>query len=378
MSNDKKLAFETISLSKYEPPKIIPSTINRWTLFGDNNDYFEYIKHCYKNSPTNAGIINGYISYLYGDGLIDTVTDKFITKIITRKDARLILSDFKTYGQCAIQVIWNNAIQEQDKKPLQIKYLPIRKVGLNINEDMEVNGYWYSFNWKETKYAPKFYNKFDGQWNGNNGLSEDPNVEILVISRPTDDDYFALPDYEAGLVYADLEAELANSTISHVQNGFQGGTLINCNSGIPPTEELRQEYKKRLISQYTGTNNSNKIILSFNENAEQAMTIDKIDISELNNQYESFDERAERKLIIAHSAPPILFSGSRDGGGLGSNSDEIKEATASLYRRHIYPMRETVLDGLQSVVDLIDENITLGFRDFNELETNQEIQKENE
>lgn len=364
---DKNTNIEVIELSKYETPIVKPSTFNSWTLFGDKNDYFKYINSCYKGSPTNAGIINGYASYLIGEGLYDVNSNSFVTKIISRDDATLLTKDFKTYGQCAIQIIWNNSTLAKDKKPVEIKYIPIRKIGLNVDDEGEVNGYWYCFDWEDHKYKPKFYSKFDGRWKGDLDIDTDPNVEILMIRRPTDEDFFATPDYEAGLVYANLEAELANSAISHVQNGFQGGALINCNGGVPPTEELKMMYKKKIVDSLTGTNNTNKVIVSFNENSEQAMTIDRIPVDELNSQYESFDERAERKLLIAHSAPSILFSGSREGGGLGSNSEEMIEATKSLFRRHIYPMRETILNSLQYVMDFINPDVELIFKDFEEL-----------
>lgn len=367
---DKNIPFiEVIEFSAYLPPKITPNTNGKWTLFGENNEYFNYVQKCYKQSPTNSAIINGYSSYIYGEGLTDS-QGNFITKFFKRDDARLTVADYKIYGQCAVQVIWNGAKDPKDKKPVEIKYLPVKKVGLNVDEEGEVNGYWYSFDWSQTKYTPKFYHKYDGEFKGDvEGIETDPNVEILVIKRPTDEDFFATPDYEAGLVFADLESELANASISHVQNGFQGGALVNCNSGIPPTEELKDEYKKKIIGSLTGTGNNNKVIVAFNDNAEQAMTIDRIPVDELNSQYEAFDNRAEKKLLIAHSAPAIIFSGSREGGGLGSNSDEIKEATKSLYRMQIYPMREVILDGLQSIVDNMENKVELQFKDFEELNT---------
>lgn len=370
----KESHIEVLELARFEVPKVNPAHNGKWTLFGDKNEYFNYINKCYLNSPTNAGIINGYVSYLYGDGLINKRNGEYITKIISRPDVRLLMADYKTYGQCAIQIIWNNAYDEIDKRPLEIKYIPVRKVGLNINDEGETDGYWFSFDWNQSKYTPKFYHKFDGRWKGNiEDIDTDPNVEMLVIRRPTDEDFFSTPDYEAGLVYANLEAELANSAISHVLNGFQGGSLINCNGGVPPTEELKQEYKNQILKSLTGTDNTNKVIVAFNENAEQAMTVDRIQVDELNAQYEAFDERAERKLLIAHSAPAILFAGTRDGGGLGSNADELVETTKSLFRRHIYPSREVVLDSLQAVVDYMDGNIVLEFKDFEELVIEEEV-----
>jgi hypothetical protein len=49
--------------------------------------------------------------------------------------------------------------------------------------------------------------------------------------------------------------------------------------------------------------------------------VDRISPPELNQQ-NVFAEEAERKLIVAHSAPPV-FAGSNNGSGFSSNADEI-------------------------------------------------------
>lgn len=357
-------------LSTYEAPDVIPSIGNQWTLFGENNDYFRYIKDCYKNSPTNSGIINGYVSYLFGDGLINKETGDYVDKLISRNDFRLILLDYKLYGQFAIQIIWNS--NEYDRKPIKIKHIQMRKVGLEINDYGEVSGYWFCFDWnRKSQYQPQYYPKFDG-------IYKDSNVELLVVRRPSDDDFYSTPDYESGLVYADMERELSNHSISHIQNGFQGGTIINCNNGIPASEEIKEHYKRYILNNLTGTNNANKVIISFNDSAEQAITVDRLQVADLDAQNQSFFNNAEKMIFKAHNAPAILFSGAREGGGLGNNADELQEATKKLYRDTIFPMREVVLEGLQMVVDAMDINLTLWIKDFNSFEVEDEITQEEE
>ena len=369
----------TVQLSKYEPPKIEINLSSKWLLNGDNNDYYSYIKKCYEDSPTNASIINSISNYIVGDGLT-TINGENLSKYINKKDLRLIALDYKTYGSFAIQVLWNKAEDMNFKKPIKIKYLSLLKTGLNVNDEMEVDGYWYCFDWaNKTKFPPKFFHKFDGTYKEEiEGLETNRDVEILIVGRPSSNDFFSNPDYQSGLVYAELESELANSSISHVQNGFQGGAIINCNGGVPPTEELKKEYKRKIVGELTGTNNTNKLIVSFNENAEQSMTIDRIDVAEINAQYESFDKTSEEKLIIAHSVPPILFEGSRSGGGFSSNADEVQTATQSLYRKVVQPAREVILEGLQEVFNFIDPNIQLEIKDFESFQEEEVITETNE
>lgn len=354
--------IEFINFSKFIPIDIKPILGKKWITNGIDNINFKRIKDAYDDSTTNSAIINAFSNYIYGDGMLDLNFYKYMSK----SDLRLICLDYKTYGAFTIQIIWNSAVRPEDKKPLSIKYTPVYKFGLNVDEKMQINGYWYSFDWSEqTKYKPQLFPKFDGKYKGND-------VEVLMIQRPSSNSFFSQPDWLSGLRYAELEGELSNSAINHVKNGFQGRLIINCNNGIPESEELKAKYRREIMNNLQGTDKTNSWVISFNENAESSIQVTPIDVPELNQQYVYFSEEAEKRLVVAHSAPPVLFAGTRDGGGLGNNAEEIKTATQMLYRKHIYPSREVITDGLKDVMKYIDSDVVVEFKDFEDLNTMQE------
>ena len=104
-----------------------------------------------------------------------------------------------------------------------------------------------------------------------------------------------------------------------------------------------------------------------------ATTIDQVETPNLNQQNVFYSEEAERKIIVGHSAPPILFAGSGNSNGFSNNADEIAISTKQLYRRNINPMREVILDGLIKVFKVIDSKYNLDFKNFEEevIEINQ-------
>ena len=367
-------SIQVIEMSKHLPIDIKPIIGRKWVLNGEDNSNFKMIKDAYDDSPTNASIINAYCNYTLGEGLVDlaVLNDETksseelkiklaklsVNKYLSKGDAKLIVQDFKTYGAYSVQIIWNAAVKKEDKKPLRIKHLPMSKIGINIDAKMTVTGYWFCFDWEEkNKYKPQLYPIFDGNY-------KDEDVEIYVVQRPSSNAFFSQPDWISGLRYAQLEGELANSAINHVLNGFQGTKVVNCNNGVPATEELKAEYKRKIIKDLTGTNNTNKVIVSFNASKEKGIEVTDIPIPELNQQYVHFAEEAEKKLRIAHSASPVLFSGTKEGSGLSNNADEIEMATAMTYRQSINPIRETILDGLHFIFKHIDSSIILDFLDF--------------
>jgi hypothetical protein len=343
--------------SAFQPIDIKPRQGQDWILNGNNNINFKTYKDAYDDSPTNSAIIDAYVAYTYGEGLIDNTTKGNLKKYLSDEDALMIVNDFKTYGGYAVQVIWN----ETEKIPIKIKYIPVYKLGVRYDMDnLKVKGYWFSYDWQNKyKYTPKFYPRFTGSFKGNP-------LEILLVRRPTAEPFFPVPDYLSGIPWAKVEGELGNSAINHFKNGLTALTVINYNQGRQATPELARQEAKKVRDMATGSENQGKVIVSFNDSLEEAVTVDQLSPPDLNQQNVFYAEEAERKLIVAHSAPPILFSGSNQGNGFSNNADEIAVSTKMLYRKKINPMREIICRGLKEVFDLINAEIMPWFKDFEE------------
>jgi hypothetical protein len=117
---------------------------------------FKYIKDRYNGSPTNAGIINSYVNYIIGEGLIE-ISNFNINKYISKRDI-LICQDYKLYGQFTLQIIWSQGSKVLKKNLIRYNLNIYWKIGLNLDESGDINGYWYSFNWsQQTRYKPRLY-----------------------------------------------------------------------------------------------------------------------------------------------------------------------------------------------------------------------------
>ena len=343
--------------SAFQPIDIKPRQGVDWILNGNNNANFLTYKDAYDDSPTNSAIINAYVSYIYGEGLIDSNTKGNLKQFISNEDCLLMVQDFKLYGGYALQVIWGS-----DKKPIKVKYIPVYKLGVRYNmQSLEVEGYWFSYDWQNKyKYTPKFYPIFTGKYN-----AEQP-LQILLVRQPTAEPFFPVPDYISGISWARVEGELGNAAINHFKNGLSMMTIINYNQGRQETQAAAKVEADKVRKMATGSENTGGVIVSFNDGVEESVTVDQLSPPELNNQNVFYAEEAERKLIVAHSAPPILFAGSQQGSGFSNNADEIAIATKMLYRKKINPMREIFTSGLKQVLDLINPEIMPWFKDFEE------------
>lgn len=343
--------------SAYETGITKPAVGTKYTLNGVNNGNFKRYQDSYDDSPTNAFIIKTIVNYIVGDGLIDKSGKIKPHAFLSKNDLRLICHDFKLSGSAFPQII------NLQQKPVKIKHTPILRVGLNINVDtksrdyMDVNGYWYCWDYSQKgKFAPVFVDKFCSEENENT-------YEILHIKQLSSEPYFPFPDWFSGLKSAKVESALIDDAVNHITRGFQGKTVINVNNGAMMTEDEKEEVKIKIRDNWTGTENSDGVTISINESADEAIIVDTIEPRGRNEQFVTYDETAEIKLMAAHSAMNILFS--RPGSnGFSNNAEEIATATDSLYLGVINPMREIILDGLNQIFKKIDPACNIDFINF--------------
>jgi hypothetical protein len=367
-SKSKTYTFGKENFSAYLPIDVKPVFSRNWVTNGNNNETFEIFKNAYDDSPTNASIINAYVSYIFGEGLID-LKGESLDKYIRQEDVQLAIMDLKIYGGFSLQVIWN--ANESDRKPLRLEYLPVYKLGINYDRDTNiVDGYWFSYDWKnKSRYKPQLYPKFTGRYNGNP-------LEVIYVRRPTSEPFFPIPDYISGVNWARMEGQIANAGFNYFENTLSEITVINVNNGTIDDEEQAKAKAQEMRDSVTGTGKNGVVMVRFNQTVEDALVIDRIAPSEMSQHNVFYSEEAERKLIVAHSAPPILFAGSNGGTGFSSNANEREIAIKDLYRRNINPFRLLFLNGVYEVFKLMNPDIKLDFKDFDseeKLDTNDTI-----
>ena len=349
--------IELIEFSAYETGITKPAVGTVYTLNGDNNENFKKYADAFDDSPTNAFIIKTIVNYIVGDGLTDKSGTLNPHSYISKQDLRLICNDFKLFGSAFPQVI------NFQKKPIKIKHTPVIRVGLNIDIDtksknyMEVDGFWHCWDYtRKFQFPPKFIPMFSKQ-------EHEDTYEVLHIKQLTSEPYFPFPDWFSGLKSAKIEAALIDDAVNHVLKGFQGKTVININGGSMMSEPEKEEIKTEIKASYTGTNNSDGVVMSVNDSPEDSIIVDTIEPRGRNEQFVTYDETAEIKLMAAHSAMNILFQ--RPGSsGFSNNADEIATATDSLYLGVINPMREILLDSFNQIFKKINPLCEIDFINF--------------
>ena len=358
MSDNLKI----FSLAQHERPEIIEDKRKDWVTWGDENSYFEYLMDRYKNSTTNNSIINSIVRLMYGKGLgakdANRKTEEYaqMMSMFSKVDVRQMCYDLKLFGKCAIQVHYS----KDRKKVAKAYHIPVNLLAPEkCNEDGDIEAYYYSDNWHDVRnYEPKRIPAF--------GTSKE-SVEILYVQPYSAGmKYFAHVDYQGGVDYALLEEEIADYLINEVQNGFSGTKVINVNNGIP-TDEQQNLIQAKITQKLTGSKGQ-KVIVSFNDNKESAITVDDIPLNDAPEHYTYLSEEAMRKIMLSHSVTSPLIFGIASTNGFSSNADELQNSFVLFDNMVIRPFQEMLLDAFDEVLSYNGIKLDLYFQTLKPLE----------
>lgn len=349
-------SIKIIELGKYTTPRIVENRTKNWVEYGDDNNYYQTLIDA-KESPTNSALINSITDMIYGRGLAATdakyKVDEYAAalSLFNEECLRKICDDYYTFGQAALQVIYN----QTHTKIVEVWHMPIQNLRAEkCNKDGDIEAYYYSDNWTELKHNEK-PERIPAFGFSNSGL------EVLVI-KPyrAGYHYYAPVEYQSGLDYAFVEVELAKFHLNNIHNRFAANMIINFNNGVPDPEEQRI-IESKIKSKYQGTEGEG-LIVAFNDNFESRAVIETVQLNDAHNQYQFIAGEASQKIMISHRVTSPLLFGLPQNGGLGSNSDEILMASQLFDNVSIKPMQRVILESIKKVLAFNDIALNLFFK----------------
>ena len=351
--------IRVVNLSTYTAPKITEEKNKDFVSYGQDNNYYQYLIDQYQGSPTNNAIINGITEMIYGKGLSATNSDKKpmeyaeAVTLFSKDDLKKICSDFYLLGQATLQVYYN----VDRSKIVKVEHFPVQTLRAEkADKKGDIKGYYYFHDWSKYTNRDKL-TRIPAFGSGNNA------IEILCI-KPYRAGYFYYTPvtYQGALPYCELEAEVANYHINNIQNGMAPSMLVNFNNGTPD-EEARELIEKRIYEKFSGSSNAGKFILAFNDNQESAATIDPVQLSDAHNQYQFLSDESTNKILVGHRLSSPLLLGIRTGNnGLGSNADELKQASILFDNMVVRVQQEYILDALDKILAFNNISLNLYFK----------------
>ena len=381
IKKEYKDSIRIVNMSSYSTPEIKEVHNKEWVSFGNNNDYFDNLIERYLDSPTNGRCVNGIVDMIYGRGLESTNSEIFpehyvrMKKLLRPREVKRLVNDYKLLGQGAMQLTYNKT----KTKILKVSHFPMETLRAEKATNGKVKAYYYHPKWKDCKTSdnPKRIPTF-----GNGTKSQ---VNELYVFKPYRSGfyYYATVDYQACLQYAELESEVSNYHISNIQNGLQPSLFVNFNNGVP-NEETQNAIENKINDKFSGSSQSGKAIIAFNESAETKADIEAIHLPDAHAQYQFLSDEAREKIMLGHGIVSPILLGIKDNTGFGNNAEELRTASVLMDNVIIRPLQDGIIYGLTELLEFnkIFQDlyfVTLQPIEFTELENiSTKVRKEEE
>jgi hypothetical protein len=352
---------ETLSVLNYNStvtPVFKESQNKEWIDMGTDNLYPHYLEELFASSSIHSAIVNGVAQMIYGEGLEALNKDENIeqwlkvNQIFSDKDAlKRCALDLYLYGNSYFNIIWS-----QDRSTIsEVHHVPSATVRCGVaNDEDQVEIYYHKANWADNSVAqpiPKF-------------STSDRTAASQLLHIKTYNPmsfYYGLPMYLGSQNYIEVDAALGEFSLNSINNGFFPSTILSFNDGVP-TQEERAELERLIYNKFGSASNAGKILMTFNDSTENAPTVESFNISDQHKVFDYLSREVMIKILAGHRVTSPLLFGLRDGGGFGSNTDEMKSAYDLFYNTVVLPLQRIMLDGLRSVFAASSITLDLYFK----------------
>jgi hypothetical protein len=377
-----------VKLSHYNIPHLVEKSNQDWVSFGEDNLYPNYLLELFLGSAINGALVKSIGAMIYGEGLAATNADESdatkesylrLTELLHNSDDDVLKDlamDLKLFGGCYVNVIWSR----DRSKIAKIKHIPAQYIRSGKMVDGEVDTYYYSSDWskfKKGEYRPIPYRAFSTKDRSNAS-------QILMIRDKNPALFYGFaPDYVAATDWIQMELEIAQFHLSNITSGMTPSMHVGFSNGVP-TDEERRTIERQLNAKFAGSGNAGKILITFNDGKETAPIIEPIQMNDAQSAWEGMSKQAVNQILAGHRVTsPILFGIRSEGGGLGNNADELRDAYSLFNNTVIIPFQNTLLKGLDKIFSVNDINLDLYFKtlkpaDFIDLEVTQTQSEEDQ
>lgn len=336
----------------------------RWIKFGEDNLLPQHLVELYEQSPTHMGIIERKATLTSGNNIISTdlALQKFIEECNLGDGMHNLLHrcarDLHLYGGFCIQIIWY-LNQRKIKDIIYQDFSEIRRGFENkINSvGLVPQGIWHSIQWQQPyKYKAEFYDLYNPK------VATDSSIEIpkkpvflyhyqIMPAKK----WYPIPSYFGALKCIYNEIELINFMNSTITQGFNPSGILQVPDSLSPEEQLN--FKKHVKKELSGTDNAGKIFAIFEDNEKAVKWTPFNDGANLlQSGVKDFNEINIQKIVSAHMLPSPTIIGLPGVGGLSSDGNTIKVASAEFFNQVILKSQNEIMNEIKKLVKLAGYN----------------------
>jgi hypothetical protein len=299
----------------------------KYITYGFANEYPYYLLDNYRRSSKHNAIVNGKVNYIMGGGWQagDDLTVeqqarfiKFFDGMSSTEDLnditeKLVL-DLEIFNGFAVAVTWSKL-----GTIAKMEHVPFEKIRVDKEEKMFQVADWYNDDMMQL--FPKIGDiekipAFDPE----NRLGKQLFYYRVYAAGVK---HYPLPEYIGGNAWIEADVQVANFHNNNLRNNFWGGYLINFNNGIPTPEE-QGDIERQIKRKFSGTDNAGRFVVTFNDEAANAPTLEPLTPSDMDKQFEVLNKSIQQEIFIAHRVTNPMLFGVKTEGQLGGRNELVE------------------------------------------------------
>ena len=313
--------------------------------WGKDNMYPNYLLDLYNTygSTTHKSIINKKTKMIAGQGFDEIVSPEvkaFVNKNKLEFETFKASMDYELFNGFSFEVIYDR----MGENIVTIKHVPFHKLRIGIpSEELPEEHFWFSNDWSQYRkdlYKPQYIKKYDSNNKGGRQLY------CHTEYNPQTDGLYPINGYSTSINWIEMDFEISQFHLNQVKQGYSPSFILNFATGIPSLEE-QDAFFRELRRNYSGSENSGKIIITYSEGEGQKPELTPIQLNDSDERFIMLMDQIERNIVMGAEIPPQLVI--LTPGKLGS-TEERTELLTEFQQSYISPRQNTLEDSLNELL----------------------------
>jgi hypothetical protein len=327
MSNKSTQHFTQWLGIEHKVPVMLENRSGKYITYGFANEYPYYLLDNYRRSSKHNAIVNGKVNYIMGGGWQagDDLTVeqqarfiKFFDGLSSTEDLnditeKLVL-DLEIFNGFAVAVTWSKL-----GTIAKMEHVPFEKIRVDKEEKMFQVADWYNDDMMQLFPKVGDIEKIPA-FDPENRLGKQLFYYRVYAAGVK---HYPLPEYIGGNAWIEADVQVANFHNNNLRNNFWGGYLINFNNGIPTPEE-QGDIERQIKRKFSGTDNAGRFVVTFNDDAAKAPTLEPLTPSDMDKQFEILNKAIQQEIFIAHRVTNPMLFGVKTEGQLGGRNELVE------------------------------------------------------
>jgi len=308
-------------------PVMLENRSGKYITYGFANEYPYYLLDNYRRSSKHNAIVNGKVNYIMGGGWQagDNLTVeqearfiKFFDGMSSTEDLnditeKLVL-DLELFNGFAVAITWSKL-----GTIAKMEHVPFEKIRVDKEEKMFQVADWYNDDMMQLFPKVGDIEKIPA-FDPENRLGKQLFYYRVYAAGVK---HYPLPEYIGGNAWIEADVQVANFHNNNLRNNFWGGYLINFNNGIPTPEE-QGDIERQIKRKFSGTDNAGRFVVTFNDDAAKAPTLEPLTPSDMDKQFEILNKAIQQEIFIAHRVTNPMLFGVKTEGQLGGRNELVE------------------------------------------------------